>query len=768
MATNIGKKTRAEWAGERITPNQQQQALTFYMGIVMDDADDQCMGRLWVYIPNFSSIRHGQKYASDGLPNYGGTAPDRKSGRLTLDDRLRLGWIHCFPMVPYFGSDEFRVEKATDGRNARNGDINSYGMWFQPRIGDYVGVLFDHGDTAKGFWMGCIPKQYRNFMVPGHAGTAKNDISDSREYPDDGIIPVLDKSRNQENSEGSSKWVSTNFRENLQRAGLIRDVHRGAGTSSSRRESPSYVWGVKTAGWSYDAEKYNKNTSGLQFKDEEYKYKSVNTMGHQFVMDDHPDHQGIRLRTSLGSQIYLNDSCGEPYIYITTAKGNVWLELVDSGDINVFGEGSFSLHAKKDINITAGRNINMEAFQDFNIITRRNTRIKTLGEKHESVQGDSYFDYQSKLNQHVGDEGIYNYGGNWNVQSDADTKINTDGNMNIQSGAEFREQSGGNHSLTSGGTLRIEAYPMYLNSGPGAPAEMPVGHGLPEFTKLFSVGSGPTSSEKAMGAEPEGRMLTLAPIVPQHQPWVGRCENLYGYRLNIDYNDEYSKSLRRGATSPNAKKPMSFTGKKGGEAGQWKGEGYDSENKGANPKYTKIGDIKPGEANPAANYDVSEEMKDFLKGFEGKRLCPYRDVGGLWTVGYGHLIQKGDVINGVKVTDQTFQEMSRGGGCDIFNMDDAAADALFDQDVQQFVNCARNVNQEVTQGQFDAMVSLSYNIGCGAFSKSGTKRAIEDGNFEDAANRWMGWNKVKGKEVRGLTRRRREELEKFFGATFEE
>src|SRR5690606_27106041 len=94
------------------------------------------------------------------------------------------------------------------------------------------------------------------------------------------------------------------------------------------------------------------------------KYGRVDTTGHQFVMDDHPDHQLIRLRTSFGSQILLNDSCKSPYIYISTATGNVWVELVDNGDINLFGEGNLNIHARGNMNFTADNDINFEAGND--------------------------------------------------------------------------------------------------------------------------------------------------------------------------------------------------------------------------------------------------------------------------------------------------------------------------------------------------------------------------------------------------------------------
>ena len=53
----LGGLSRDQWSGDRAAPRPEQQAMGFYIGIVMDDVDDQKMGRVWVYIPSFSATR---------------------------------------------------------------------------------------------------------------------------------------------------------------------------------------------------------------------------------------------------------------------------------------------------------------------------------------------------------------------------------------------------------------------------------------------------------------------------------------------------------------------------------------------------------------------------------------------------------------------------------------------------------------------------------------------------------------------------------------
>lgn len=67
------------------------------------------------------------------------------------------------------------------------------------------------------------------------------------------------------------------------------------------------------------------------------------------------------------------------------------------------------------------------------------------------------------------------------------------------------------------------------------------------------------------------------------------------------------------------------------------------------------------------------------------------------------------------------------------------------------------------QYEFDAYVSLTYNIGEGAFCKSTLARKLKAGAYLEACNEILKWDKFKGKPLRGLTKRRQEEHKKCLG-----
>ena len=93
---------------------------------------------------------------------------------------------------------------------------------------------------------------------------------------------------------------------------------------------------------------------------------------------------------------------------------------------------------------------------------------------------------------------------------------------------------------------------------------------------------------------------------------------------------------------------------------------------------------------------------DLICGFEGKRLTAYDDGVGVWTIGFGTTAYP----NGTKV--------KKGDTCAEYQ-----AKAYMAHDLKKFESAVNNaVTVPLNQNQFDALVSLAYNIGTNAFSGS--------------------------------------------------
>lgn len=127
-----------------------------------------------------------------------------------------------------------------------------------------------------------------------------------------------------------------------------------------------------------------------------------------------------------------------------------------------------------------------------------------------------------------------------------------------------------------------------------------------------------------------------------------------------------------------------------------------------------------------------------IKQFEGCRLAAYQDIVGVWTIGYGST--KG-VYEGMRITRQEAEDM----------LAQRLADE-FEPGVMEAIDDA-----PTTQNQFDAMVSLAWNIGVGAFGRSSVAKYHVAGNYEAAANLFLAWDKAGGKANPALLRRRQTE-----------
>lgn len=133
---------------------------------------------------------------------------------------------------------------------------------------------------------------------------------------------------------------------------------------------------------------------------------------------------------------------------------------------------------------------------------------------------------------------------------------------------------------------------------------------------------------------------------------------------------------------------------------------------------------------------LSQRGIDLIKQFEGYSSKAYPDPatgGAPWTIGYG--TTKG-VKPGMIITAEQAEKMLR-------------------DDVEKFESGVSSlITAPTTQGQFDAMVSLAYNIGLGNFGKSTLLKKHNARCYTCAADQFRVWNRANGKVMNGLTKRR--------------
>lgn len=154
----------------------------------------------------------------------------------------------------------------------------------------------------------------------------------------------------------------------------------------------------------------------------------------------------------------------------------------------------------------------------------------------------------------------------------------------------------------------------------------------------------------------------------------------------------------------------------------------------------------------AVNQDLgvlktSAQGRKLISQREGNELQAYKDSVGIWTIGVGHTSAAGSpqVTPGLKITAEQSD--------DILSKDLA----LFEQGVRDIVKVP------LAQREFDALVSLAFNIGLGAFGKSTLVKKLNAVDKAGAANEFPKWNKAGGRPLAGLTKRREAERKQFLG-----
>lgn len=141
---------------------------------------------------------------------------------------------------------------------------------------------------------------------------------------------------------------------------------------------------------------------------------------------------------------------------------------------------------------------------------------------------------------------------------------------------------------------------------------------------------------------------------------------------------------------------------------------------------------------------ISQKGINLIKLFEGLQLKAYRDSVNVLTIGYGST--GSHVKEGMIITEEQ-------------------ANNLLMKDVERFEEGVSSlVSVPISQNQFDALVSFSFNLGLGNLKSSTLLRKLNSKDYIGASLEFIKWNRAGGKVLTGLTRRRQAEQAMFLAA----
>jgi len=448
-----------------------------YIAVVMNNVDNKRTGTISVYIPNLAS-----------------------------DYSERLDVRFASPFISHTRAD------------GKNGDYASStqtsGMWLQqPDIGSEVLVIFANGDTNQGFWIACVQDRYNNHSLPGFASsifwdadtdpekefldpsTGKYDTAQAvGEFYDPIKTGTMSHHENVPNPMVKEKPINKYLNSVYKEQGLNGDLIRGHTTSSAQRETPSNVFGISTKGRPvYDAkdnasiiEKLSGNRiSDLTGKELDAFKFATRKQGHSVVLDD-GDIEGknnlVRMRSASGHQILLHDT--EGVVYIGNAKGTVWIEMDNSGTLDIYSQSSVNVRSN-NMNLYADSNINMHAKKNISILAEGKFQVDA---------------------------------GNIDLKSTT-TGIKLDSSRAVDiKGSAVNLDASGTINLNAGGDVKIDGSCVELGNGAGGVSGTPVALAKVPVDDTIRTGNG-------FWMVSDGTINTIVSRVPTHEPFKSRGED---------------------------------------------------------------------------------------------------------------------------------------------------------------------------------------------------------------------------------------------------
>jgi len=338
------------------------------IGEVVDTNDPQQMGRIRVACPFF--------------------------GDLENDPISDIPWA---TYVSPLAGTTFSPERGRGGDQTA-GQV-AYGMFNIPKIGSSVLIACIDADPKFRIWLGCVHDQFMNHTLPHgrYSYRTENTPEGPFSSSEDKIQPLYDSQTEAFSGGSAEARKSFEFRTraaDVSVAGLNREfVNIKESTISKLSDDVDVPYGTNVAGGEYlNTQGYHESriagklvdavTDDVVYDPQTYSWTTPGF--HSLSMQDNAENCRIRFRTTHGHQIIMDDT--NERIYISTAGGKTWIEMDEVGNIDIYGERSISVHAKKDINYTAGENFNITAK---NIqMTAEDIKVKSTGDVTVNATGD--------------------------------------------------------------------------------------------------------------------------------------------------------------------------------------------------------------------------------------------------------------------------------------------------------------------------------------------------------------------------------------------
>jgi murein DD-endopeptidase MepM/ murein hydrolase activator NlpD len=345
-----------------------------YVGYVKSHEDPTRMGKIQVWIPEFSA-----------------SAEDANA------------WVSVAYCSPFAGASP-SANNVKDGTTMADSQV-SYGWWaVPPDIDNEVVVQFINGDPNRGIWIGCLYQQYMNNMVPGiPTGQAHQEGQDGAEPP----TTEYNKWASDVSPEAPTRPRYDPLHDALSNQGLYEDSERGGSNASARRAAVSGVYGF------------------------------LSPQGTGWYIDDSEESGHMRMRTRNGTQVLINNASGYVYINSGNGNAwfqvsDDGIDMYSANGVNIRAQGDMNFHSDANINMYAkgafnayggagstlqfGTNANILVGEDFNLSVNGDGNLLFNGSSKISTKGDHSLNAEGFIAQKSGGASGYVAGANMHVK----------------------------------------------------------------------------------------------------------------------------------------------------------------------------------------------------------------------------------------------------------------------------------------------------------------------------------------------------------------
>jgi len=497
------------------------------------------------------------------------------------DDPKKLLHVPWSAYVSPFGGavNQNQYVRGSMEDNATSNGPMHYGFWAVPEIGAHVLVGCINGDPRRRYFIGCFPSHQETHTIGNGRFKHENDKVDgpltSTGNPIQPTYNKLQEAFKQETDSAEWKTRGADYQvtsiteppSNDKEAYVDDDYN-----TISNNEIDDWVK-EKLGEHGYDWTAYKNIGSFLSPKT----YTFTTPGFHSITLDDRPFNSRIKIRTTAGAQVLLDDT--NERMYIGTSGGKGWVEMDYAGNVDLYAERRLSVHAEKDINISAGESIRMKAGKFISMYagdTRGQTPLSDPvpdGDIRIQASNDLHLKTEENMRIAVGQNLLANVAGNTDIDLTGRLNLESDGEMFIESLANIKLDSPNIDFRVSGKDTTVNDLMNFLDEFVGDVNDLRT-----KYNSHVHGGSGPPSptdtpdineindESLASNPDPDLDLTQLAPWtnrVPQHEPWPRvmmqdsddtENEQNDGYVNNVDWVEQYDNIVRDG--DPSGREPI--------------------------------------------------------------------------------------------------------------------------------------------------------------------------------------------------------------------